>query len=280
VSAHALIETLSGLILNLPVRCPGQQHRQTMATELDKILADDTTVVTPAAEVPAAPKVEPKVEPKAPEVNPEVQDKETQLANLNRAIADEQERLRKIRKSQKRAKMGLDDEEDEDDTPQIDLTDPAAKAWDKHIQKRTAPANEELEKAKEERRIFALRQFLTDKPALSKSPERVKEMMEMYDRLKSSTELTSEGITLDLERAYAATHSEELIRAVRQGRVDDARNDAIMSDIAVSRGATSYGDAKPATPKRYSPEEIAQLQKWGMTPEEHAKLVEEQAKSQ
>ncbi len=250
-----------------------------MATELEKILADDATVVTPAAEVPAESKVEPKVEPKTPEENPEVKAKAEQLANLDRAIADEQERLRKIRKDQKRAKRGEDLEDEEDDIPQIDLNDPAAKAWDRRIRESAAPAQNELEKAKEERRLFALRQFLSDKPALSRNPAKVKEMMDMYDRLKNSTELTGEGITLDLERAYAATHSDELIRIARQGRVDDARNDAILSDIAISRGATTYSDSKPANPRQYTEDEKAQLAKWGMTTEEHAKLSEEQAKS-
>lgn len=233
------------------------------------------------------PSLEPVVEPKAPEPeapkptvpeepeNLEVKQKAEQLANLNKAIEAETLRLKEIRKNQKKAKLGIED--DEEEIPAIDFKDPSAKAWDKHINEIANPAKRELERAKEERRLFTLRQFLADKPHLAKSPEKIKAMMETYDRLKTSTELTNEGIQMDLEKAYAAEHAEELITRARQSRVDDARNDAIFSDIAVSRGSTSYSNAKPA-PKVYTEEEKAQLAKWGMTPAEHAAMVDTQSK--
>ena len=243
--------------------------------EENKIIGEDNKDVTPPLEPQVPPKVEPKVEPEVPEENPEVRQKAEQLANLNKAITDETARLQEIRKNQKKAKLGI--EIDEEDLPQIDFNDPSAKAWDKRIRESTLPAQREIEKAKEERRLFTLRQFLTDKPSLAKNPERIKSMMETYDRLKTSTELTSEGILMDLEKAYAAEHSQELISAAQQGRIEVARNDAIFSDPAVSRGSTAYSGDKPKQ-RVYTEEEKAQLAKWGMTPAEHAQMIEEQNK--
>jgi hypothetical protein len=233
-----------------------------MATdeELKALLGEDAEPAPPAEEAKPA-----EAAPAAPEEDPQVKAKEEQLANLNKAIAEEQERLRKVRKDRKAVKP-VDPEEEE--LPQINFEDPSAKAWDKRIREATAPANQELERAKEERRLFALRQFLNDKPSLSKSPEKLKAMMETYDRLKTSTELTSEGILMDLEKAYAAEHSEELISAARNARIDGARQDAIMSDIGVSRGSSTYSNEKEVQPIRLNDEEKAILARWGMTPAE------------
>ncbi|MES2006859.1 MAG: hypothetical protein V4436_01990 [Patescibacteria group bacterium] len=234
-----------------------------MATdeELKALLGEDTEPTPPAEETK-----EPEKEPeKAPEEDPEVKAKNEQLANLNKAVKEEQDRLQKLRRERKSTKP-VDLEEEE--LPQINLEDPSAKAWDKRIRDAAAPANQELEKAKEERRLFALRQFLSDKPSLSKNPEKLRAMMETYDRLKTSSELTSEGITMDLEKAYAAEHSEELIRAARDGRIESARNDAIMSDIGVSRGSSTYSNDKEERPVQLSEEERQILAKWGMTPAE------------
>lgn len=238
-----------------------------MVSELEKLLGAESEP-TPPSKTEEPKKEEPKVEE-----NPEIKAKAEQLANLNKAIAEEQERLKKIREERK----SLKPKDEEEELPSIDFKDPAAKAWKKQIDDSTAPAKNELEKAKEERRIFALKKFLSDKPSLAKNPEKVKAMMETYDRLKTSTELTSEGIEMDLEKAYAAEHAEELISAARQGRLENARNDALMSDIAVSRGSTSYSDDKPKK-RVYTDEEKAQLAKWGMTPEEHAELLSSQKK--
>lgn len=232
----------------------------------------ETKEVTPTIEET---KVETKVETEVtPEENPEVKQKAEQLANIKIAIEKETSRLQEIRKNQKKANLGI--EIDEEDLPQIDLKDPSSKAWDKRIRESAAPAQKELEKAKEERRLFTLRQFLSDKPALAKNPEKVKAMMETYDLLKTSTELTSEGIMMDLEKAYAAEHYDELISNGQKVRVDAARSDAIFSDPAVSRGSTAYSGEKDVKARVYSEEEKAQLAKWGMTPAEHAAMVSEQ----
>jgi hypothetical protein len=235
-----------------------------MATdeELKAILGDEGEV-TPPAEEPI-----PEKEPITPEEDPAVKAKQEQLANLDKAIKEEQTRLQKVRQDRKSAKTVVPEEEE---LPQINLDDPSAKAWDKRIQDAAGPATRELEKAKEERRLFALRQFLSDKPALSKSPEKLRAMMETYDKLKTSSELTSEGITMDLEKAYAAEHSEELIRAVRAGRVDDARNDAIFSDIGVSRGSSTYSNEPEVKQPTLNEDERAVLARWGMSPAEWLK---------
>lgn len=245
-----------------------------MATELEKILGEGGQEPNPPSEQkPEEPKVEPKE--KAQEENPEAKKAQEHLANIRKAIDVENQRLQDIRKQQKAAKKPTAD--DEEVLPSIDMSDPSAKAWDKRIKEEVAPAKQELEKAKEERRLFTLRQFLTDKPALAKDPERIKAMMQTYDRIRSSTELTSEGIMMDLEKAYAAEHSQELIELARQRRADDARNDAIFSDAAVTRGSTAYSAETPKK-RSYSKDEEAILTKWGMTPEEHAKIVQEQQK--
>ncbi len=238
-----------------------------MATdeELKALLGEGTEDPAPPAE--EAPKDKPAEA--APEEDPAVKAKQEQLANLDKAIKEEQVRLQKVRKDRKSAKPV---DPDEEELPQINLEDPSAKAWDKRIREAAAPANRELEQAKEERRLFALRQFLADKPALSKSPEKLRAMMETYDKLKTSSELTSEGITMDLEKAYAAEHADELVRAVRSGRLDNARNDALMSDIGVSRGSSTYSNDKEERPVQLNEEERQILAKWGMTPAEYQEL--------
>ncbi len=230
-----------------------------MATdeELKALLGEGADPTPPAEEekdIPPAP---------TPEEDPQLKAKQEQLANLDKAIKEEQTRLQKVRKERKESKPV-----EEEELPQINLEDPSAKAWDKRIQDAISPANRDLERAKEERRLFALRQFLADKPSLSKSPDRLKAMMETYDRLKTSSELTSEGITMDLERAYAAEHADELMRVARGARVDNARNDAILSDIGVSRGSSAYSSEKEVQAEHLTEDQKQVLARWGMTPAE------------
>lgn len=249
-----------------------------MAKESEETkVGEDKKDVTPPLE--DKPKEEPKKEePKKEslEESPEAKQKAEHLANLRKAVEDEEARLKEIRKNQKKARLGIEIDEEET-LPKIDLNDPSSKAWDKHFDKKNAPIQEELEKAKEERRLFTLRQFLSDKPALAKNPEKVKAMMQTYDRLKSSTELTSEGILMDLERAYAAEHSEELVNLARQTRVENAKNDMILSDPAVTKDSTAYSKEQPK-PRVYSDEEKAILARWGTTPEQQAEMEAEMRK--
>ncbi len=185
--------------------------------------------------------------------------KAEQKANLDKAILEAQETLRQTRADIKKAKTA--EEIAEDNLPQIDMEDPSAKAWDKHIRKTTAPYSEQLEKQRDEVRTFALRKYLADKPSLAKNPEKLKELMSNYDRVKTSTEQTQEGVLMDLDRAYGATFHEELISAARNSRIDRAREDMIYSDIAVDKGAGNEPNT-PVTKRRLSAEEQRIIDSW------------------
>jgi hypothetical protein len=218
--------------------------------ELDALLAEEKETPDPA------------LGENQDKINEEKAKAETELANLKKAKEEALKELKSIREAKQKVKTGEDDE-----LPKIDMDDPTAKAWAKHIRESVDPIQAEVEKAKEERRTFALNQFLSDKPALSKNPEKVKELVGTYERLRTATEMTTEGILNDLQKAYAAVYSDELLTAARQSRVNDAKADVLFSDIAVSRGATSY-----STPREKNPvlDEDSKkiLAKWGMTPEE------------
>ncbi len=194
--------------------------------------------------------------------NEEMAKKEEQLKNLNAAITEAQSQLKGIRKERAASK-----EEGEEELPKIDFNDPSAKAWDKHVSERVNPMQVELDKEKEEIRTFALRKFISEHPSLSKNQEKLREVVSTYERIRTASERTQEGVLNDLDKAYAAVHHEELMSAARRVRVDEAEANSIASDIAVSRGATSYQVPREAAPK-LSADDRAILAKWGMTPEE------------
>ena len=221
-----------------------------MTNELDVLLADDEKQTQPDA-LGETQQVE----------NTEALKKESELDNLNKAIFQAQKQLKDIRTAKKQANT------EEEDLPKIDMTDPSAQAWDKHIRENVNPVQAEIEQGKEERRNYALNQFLKDKPNLAKNPEKVTELMSTYEKIRTASEMTSEGISLDLDKAYAAVYHEELIDMARNRRVDNAKADAIFSDIAVSRGGTSYQTEKEHNPI-LDEESKRILAKWGMTPEE------------
>lgn len=232
---------------------------ETIVDELDKLLAEDDEKKTQQSSE--------EVKPQTVQIDEEANRKSEQLNNLTKAIAEAQSELRRTRAAKKEIKV----EPTEDELPKIDLTDPSARAWDKHFAGKVDPLTLELEREKEEVRTYALKEFLADKPALSKNPEKVKELVGMYEKLRTATERNKEGVLLDLDRAYAATHHEELLQIARNRRVASAQADALLSDIAVSRGATSYNEERKGVP-HYSNEDKQILAKWGMTPEEHAAL--------
>ena len=220
-----------------------------MLDELDKILGEEET------ETPKEPSGD-----KPEEKNEEAQKKEQELTNLNKAIAEAQLKLKDIRKAKKQAQS----DDDDDDLPSIDMTDPSAQAWDKHIKGNVNTVQAEIDQGKEERRNYALSEFLRDKPNLSKSPEKVKELIATYEKIRTASEMTTEGIVIDLRKAYAATYSDELIDMARVRQVDNAKADAIYSDIAVSRGSTSYSSVKEKNPQ-LDEESKRILAKWGMS---------------
>lgn len=204
-----------------------------------KDIAEEKETPVPALATPVA-------DEETKEVDEESDKKAEQLANLNRAIREANEELKQIRLAKKATK---DTPPKEDELPTIDFNDPSAKAWDNRIRESVSPVKAEMDEAKQEVRTFALQEFLKDKPALAKSPEKVKELMGLYDRIKVATERTVPGVLLDLNKAYAALHADTLIAAARGERLEKAEADSIFSDIAVSRGASSYQQSKrsPAT---------------------------------
>jgi ElaB/YqjD/DUF883 family membrane-anchored ribosome-binding protein len=212
--------------------------RKNMSDELEKVVAESETALSK--------------EDKKEEVK----------ANLDKAIFEAQETLRKTREEIKKAKIGIVDEED-NSLPQIDMEDPSAKAWDRHIRKSTAPLSSQLEKQKEEVRSFALRKFLNDKPSLANNKEKLNEFMANYDRVKTSTEQTQEGVLMDFEKAYGATFHQELMQAARNARLDQAKEDMIFSDIAIDKGSTNEPN-KPSAKRRLTAEEQAIIAQWEM----------------
>ena len=227
-----------------------------MADDLESIFGKpDTTSEKPLEVSPEKPQSE-KVEDK------ELEKKAQQLDNLNKAIQEAEAQLRK--KRQKPVK-----EDDEEELPKIDDNDPSSKAWNKRINDRVAPALSELEQAKSERRQFALRSFLQNRPSIAANSEKIKKMMDTYERIKTSSELTSEGILMDIERAYAADNYQEILATQDSEEIDEARAQSAASSIGVSRGAsTAYATRQPKPKYNLSDDDKLQLAKWGMTPEE------------
>lgn len=228
--------------------------------DLEKLLAEETEKETPKPTSEETPKETPKEE----KPDPEVLKKEEQLANINKALEEANNELKRVRKE----KQKLKSPDDEEELPKINMDDPSAKAWDKHIQEQVTPVRSELEQEKAEIRQFALREFLSDKPSLTSNPEKVKELMGTYDRIRTSSERTREGVLLDLEKAYAATFHKELIEAARGQRVNQAQADALFSDIAVSKGATSYASKNDSPAEKLTEEDRSILARWGMSPQE------------
>ncbi len=220
-----------------------------MADDLKKLLGEEE----PEPKPPEAEKPKGE-EPPAKNQDSEVAKKEEQLVNLGKAITEAQIKLKELRKPKPSP-------EEEDDLPKINLEDPSAKAWDKHIKENVSPLQAVLDKEREEVRSFALRTFLAEKPALAKNPEKVKELMETYERLHTCSERTSEGVLMDLQKSYGAVFHEELISAARNERIEQAQADSVFSDIAVSRGATKES-VQPNIQKPLSEEDKAMVGQW------------------
>jgi leucyl aminopeptidase len=229
-----------------------------MDEDLKKILGEEEQETIPSEE-PKDPN------PEAQEEDPEVAKKAEQLANLNKAIQEAQKNLKDARKAKKEPK------DEEEDVLPINLEDENSKAWDSHIRKTVAPVAQEMEKEKEEVRTFALREFLTDHPDLARDPEKLKTVMGTYDRIKTASERTTQGVLIDLGKAYRAEYGEELERSSQEARRRQAQDDLVFSEPGVSRGATGYQTERELTP-RITQDEADQLRKWGMTPKEYFDL--------
>src|SRR5690349_12661537 len=93
-----------------------------------------------------APPVEPTAEAKVQEPSPEEQAiaaRKLELENLDKAKAQALAELSDIRAQKRQLKK------DPEELPQIDFTDPSAKAWDNRIKETVSPVESELEKARE-----------------------------------------------------------------------------------------------------------------------------------
>lgn len=233
-----------------------------MSEELEKLLADGEKKPDPALD-------EKSSEQKKEE--DEVAKKKEHLANIQKAIEEGNLELKKIRDAKKKGKTV--EESEEEDIPEIDFTEKGAKAWGKHISSEVDPLRDELAKEKEEIRNYAIKEFLQDKPDLAKDPEKIKRVIATYEKIRTATERTVPGVMTDLSRAYYAEFADEVLERNQNERVDRARGEVIFSDIAVSRGASSFREEKKARP-HLSRDDEAILARWGMTPEEWVKMKE------
>lgn len=226
-------------------------------SELDELLGKKETVIL---EKPLDTTVEtPKDE--------EVAKKEEHLKNLQKAIAEGTETLREIRKAKKSEAPQMEEE-----LPKIDMEDPGAKAWEKHIEGKVRPMKDESDQEKAEIFNYTFKEFVSDKPILINNPERRKKFLEKYEKIKSSTGRTKEGVMEDLEAAFGAEFHSELVQQSTDRKVRAAQADALFSDIAVSRSdTTSYKNEKGPT-IQLSDDDKSVLQKWGMSPEEFIEL--------
>lgn len=196
----------------------------------------------------------------------EILKKQTQLDNLQKAIQEAEAQLRKKRQKPK------PQQEEEEELPRIDDDDPSAKAWNKRINEKVAPMQSEIEQAKAERRQFALKSFLQNKPAIVTNADKMKQLMDTYEKIKVSSELTTEGILMDIERAYAADNYQEILATQDNREFEQAELNQAASDIGVSRGATGYASRRESSKIPLSDDDKAILAKWNMTPEQWVEL--------
>lgn len=194
---------------------------------------------------------------------------EEHLTNIRKAIVEGNTELKKIRDAKKQGKT-VEQIEDEE-IPNIDFNDKGAKAWEKHISGKVNPIQEELDKEKEEIRTFAIKEFLSDKPELARDQEKLKKVIGTYEKIRTASERTTQGVLLDLRKAYAAEYADEILQDNQDTRLERAAGEAIFSDIAISRGSSSYRDEKEASPKLSNDDESV-LAKWGMSKDEWVKL--------
>lgn len=231
--------------------------------DLEKLLSEKPVTETPKTPSEESPK-EPSQEEKK---DPEVLKKEEIKANLDAAIREAQDELKRIRKEKRTVKSEVPEEEE---LPKINMDDPSAKAWDRHIQEQVSPVRNESEQEKAEVRESAIKDFLKDKPSLSSNKEKLKEVMTEYEQLSKGriSEKTKEGVITYLEKAYASVFHEELVGAARGRRIEQAKADALFSDIAVSKGATAYSSNEEPPVEKLNEEDKRILARWGMSSQE------------
>lgn len=219
--------------------------------EIEKILSEGEK------ETPVPPSGE-----KSPEdiKNEESAELEKQLENRRKAIDEAKAELRRLRSEIKVAKP------EPEVIPKIDFEDPNSKAWDGHIRSSVDPLRQELEREKEENRSLALDEFITDFPDLAKTPDKVKILVESYDRLSKGkiTEKNVGVIKQYLRKAYNAEFGDEEERRANEERIKKARAESSYSSPAITRGATSYPTQRQAEP-HISEDERRILERWDST---------------
>lgn len=236
----------------------------------DEIVKNDQTGGQSGAGASGAPKQPTDEEVRAQKLkadNDALTAKNAEISAANKLATEELQRVREEKRTAKKEVKAQAAPAPAPEVPKevvIDESAPEAQAWLKRISQSVSPVTEELEKEKSEIRSFAISKFLEGKPSLARNPEKLKELMQVYDRSHTASERTVEGVLIDLEKSYAYTHSSELFDAARQGRVDDAKRNAIFSDIGVSRGSTGYA-APQETAKENTEEEKAILARWSQS---------------
>lgn len=226
--------------------------------DLEKLLGEEEKTAAPVEEQPK----ETKEEPQQPTVEElAAQAAKDELIQLGKAKAEALAEISRLRKEKQALKKGKVDEEEE--LPEINFKDPSAKAWDKHIQGAIQPALSESEKEKAEILETEVQKFLTEKPALAKNPEKVKELMETFESLSSGkiTGKVPAKVQEYLVKAYGAITYQEREIADEQARIKQAELDAEFSASAISKGATGYQSPK-TTKRKYSEEEKLILAQW------------------
>lgn len=240
----------------------------TNTIEIDK---KENETPTPSPETSPESEIKNKIE----QLEAEEAKKREKLQNMSKAIEEAEAQLEKVRKERKEIVANKSEEQEED--PEIDFTDPGAKAWDKHISSKLSPIQQQTEKEKAEVRKYALSEFLKDKPALAKDPEKLKELMQTYESIKTATERNKEGVLTDLNKAFAAVYHEDLISAAQTAKFEKIKEKQLFSDPAVTEGSTGYVNEREVMPQ-YSSEDRKILAKWGITPEQHWEMIKEQSK--
>lgn len=232
-----------------------------MSEELEKLLADEEKKPQENASADKA----------SQEKDEEIKKKEAHLANINKAIAEANASLRATRSKKPVAP------EEEEEIPKIDFSDPGAKAWGKHISSELNPLKDEMAKEKEEIRTFALNTFLQDKPDLAGNADKLKKVMSTYEKLRTASERTVEGVLLDLRKAYAAENADEILKGQERERIERAQGDVIFSSPAISSGSSSFREEREKNP-HIDASDAAILAKWGMSPKEWIDMKKAQEK--
>jgi len=218
--------------------------------ELDKILNGEPEEEAQKKSLEADATAKAEEEKKQEDLD--VQKKKEQLENLNKAIREANEQLKTARTAKKQ-------EISEDTIPKIDKDDPASKAWLKEIKENVNPLQQEIEKEKGEIFDMSLRKFLNDNPYIAGKPEKLKELVEVYQRNDTSTGRIPELVYKNLEKSAAFLFHDELISQVRENRIKGAKADALFSDPAISRGSTTYFQERETSPAANLTDEEKQI---------------------